>query len=528
MTDLFEKCATWKEVQLAKASGHYPYFRVITQNDGTEVVMGGKRLIMACSNDYLGLAQDRRVREAAAQAVMAWGASSCGSRLANGTFTLHDELEQRLAHFFGKEAAAVFTTGFTTNLGTISSLVQRHDLVFADRMVHGSIVEGIHAIYGEAKRFRHNSMEDLERQLASASPELGKLIVVDGVYSAEGDLANLPAMVELKKRYGARLMVDEAHGLGVLGPTGRGTGEHFGVADQVDLVMATFSKSLGSIGGVIAGRADVINWVKHKARAMIFQASMTPPAAAGALRALEIVEEEPERRERLWDISERVHRELRLLGFDTRPSVTPVIPIAVESQAQNFIFWRKLTDAGLFVSPFTKPAVERDSVRAVFMATHTDDQVDRALEIFRRCGREVGVIPYEKPHTRVEVRMARPGATGFVSSASDAMAVPGTSREGRLAVREVLLNRREPIRHRLSDAAEILTWRALNVGPDDLTRLTDLPERLWTHRRRIRARLMTKGMEWGMEWMSRRGTGRNGTARNEAAAGRRNGAEGER
>ncbi len=507
MTDLFEKCAAWKEVQMAKISGHYPYFRVIEQNDGTEVVIDGKRLIMACSNNYLGLAQDPRVREAAAQAALTWGASACGSRLANGTFTLHDELERRLARFFRKEAAAAFTTGFTTNLGTISSLVQRHDLVFADRMVHGSIVEGIHAIYGEAKRFRHNNMEDLERQLSAAPAETGKLIVVDGVYSAEGDLANLPGIVALKKRYGARLMVDEAHGLGVLGATGRGTGEHFGVHDDVDLVMATFSKSLGSIGGVIAGRADVINWVKHKARAMIFQASMTPPAAAAALKALDILQEEPQRRERLWDISERVHRELRLMGFDTRPSVTPVVPIAVASQAQNFIFWRKLTDAGIFVSPFTKPAVERDSVRAVFMSTHTDQQVDRALEIFERCGREVGLIPYQRPNTRVEVRMARPGATGFVSSADDgATAVPGVSREGRLAVREVLMNQGEPIRRRLSDAAEILTWRALNAGPDDLARLADLPEKLWTQRRRIRTRLMSMGMEW----MSRRGAARNG------------------
>jgi len=517
MSDLFEKCAVWKEVQLAKISGHYPYFRVIEQNDGTEVVIGGKRLIMACSNNYLGLAQDPRVREAAAQATLAWGASACGSRLANGTFTLHDELEQRLARFFRKEAAAVFTTGFTANLGTISALVQRHDVVFADRRVHGSIVEGIQAIYGEAKRFRHNDMEDLERLLAATPKEKGMLIVVDGVYSAEGDLANLPGIVELKKKHGARLMVDEAHGLGVLGATGQGTGEHFGVNDDVDLVMATFSKSLGSIGGVIAGRADVINWVKHKARAMIFQASMTPPAAAAALKALDILEQEPERRERLWDISERVHRELRLMGFDTRPSVTPVVPIAVETQAQNFIFWRKLTDAGLFVTPFTPPAVERDAVRAVFMATHKDEQIDRALEIFQRCGRDVGIIPYERPHTRVEVRMARPGATGFVSSAGEAAAPAGALRNGRLAVREVLMNRGEPIGRRLSDAAEILTWRALNTGPDDLARLAQLPERLWTRRGRIKIRLTAMGMEW----VSRRGARRNGAraAQNDSAEG---------
>jgi 8-amino-7-oxononanoate synthase len=294
-------------------------------------------------------------------------------------------------------------------------------------------------------------------------------------------------------------MSDEAHGLGVMGQHGRGTGEHLGVHDEVDLVMATFSKSLASIGGVIAGRADVINWIKHKARSLLFQASMTPPAVAAALRALDIIESEPERRERLWDISERVHRELRLLGFDTDPSVTPVIPIVVGDQALNFIFWRKLTDAGLFVSPVTKPAVERDLVRAVFMATHTDEQVERALEMFKRCGREVGIIPYEKPHTRVEVKVARPGATGFISSKREG-AVSTPPMPGGLQIGAVLLNRSESIGRRLSDAAEILTWRALNLGPEDVRRLSRLPEKLWTQRHRVQNRLMSMGMEW----MSRR------------------------
>src|SRR5512138_3556121 len=430
MVDLFEKCATWKEVQLVKIAGHYPYYRVIEQNDGTEVVIDGKRLIMACSNNYLGLAQDPRVREASAEAARRWGASTCGSRLLNGTLALHDELDQRLARFLGKEAAVTFSTGFGTNLGTISSLVLRHDLIFADKMVHASLVEGIHASYGEAKRFRHNNMEDLERQLSSAPTDSGGLIVVDGVYSMEGDLANLPRIVELKKKYGARLMVDEAHGFGVMGENGRGTGEHFGLEPDVDLVMATFSKSLASIGGVIAGPPDAINWIRHKARALLFSASMTPPAAAAALKALDIIEQEPERRARLWDISERAHRELRLMGFDTHPSVTPVVPIVVGEQLTNFRFWRKLTDAGMFVSPVTKPAVEKDLVRAVFMATHTDEQIDRALDIFQRCGREVGIIPYQRPHTRVEVKMARPGITGFISAESQVAAQAGGTARG--------------------------------------------------------------------------------------------------
>jgi len=291
-------------------------------------------------------------------------------------------------------------------------------------------------------------------------------------------------------------MVDEAHGMGVLGAGGRGTGEHLGVHDEVDLVMTTFSKSLASIGGVIAGRADVINWIRHKARALIFSASITPPAAAAALKALEIIEQEPERRERLWDISERVHRELRLLGFDTRPSVTPVCPIIVGDQSLNFIFWRKLTDAGIFVSPVTKPAVERDLVRAVFMATHTDEQVDRALEMFQRCGREVGIIPYEKPHTRVEVKMARPGATGFISSADEGGVGPVREREGRLEVAALLLNPAERFPQRLSDAAELITWRALNASSEDVRKLAHIPERLWTQRHRIRNKLVSLGMNW--------------------------------
>jgi 8-amino-7-oxononanoate synthase len=501
MADIFEKCAAWKEVQMIKLAGYYPYFRVIEQHDGTEVVIGGKRLIMACSNNYLGLAQDRRVREASAEAALRWGSSTCGSRLANGTLSLHDELDHKLAGFLKKEAATVFSTGFTTNLGTISALVGRRDVVFADKMAHGSIVEGLQACAGETKRFRHNDMADLERQLAAAPAEAGKLIVVDGVYSAEGDLADLPRIVELKKKYGARLMVDEAHGLGVMGQDGRGASEHFGVLDDVDLVMATFSKSLASIGGVIAGRADVVNWIKHKARSMIFQASMTPANAAAALTALDIIQAEPERRTRLWDISERVHRELRGMGFDTRPSVTPVVPIIVNDQLLNFQFWRKLTDEGIFVSPFTKPAVEKDAVRAVFMATHSDAQVSRALEMFQKCGRELGIIPYEKPRVRVEVKLARPGITGFISS--DEGHAPGAGRvhgavhpDRGLELGEVLMNSEEPLARRLDDAAEILTWRALNAGPEDVKALAALPRKLWSQRQRLQTRLISLGMQW--------------------------------
>ena len=337
-------------------------------------MIDGKRLIMACSNNYLGLAQDPRVREAAAEAARRWGASTCGSRLLNGTLTLHDELDHRLAKFLGKEAAVSFSTGLRDQPG--DHLVARAPARHRSSPTGWSTPRSSRASTPATAR-PSGSATTTWRTWSGSSPaapdDAGKLIVVDGVYSMEGDLANLPRIVELKKKYGARLMVDEAHGFGVMGEHGRGTGEHFGLHDDVDLVMATFSKSLASIGGVIAGPADAINWIRHKARALVFSASMTPPAAAAALKALDIIEQEPERRARLWDISERVHRELRLMGFDTQPSVTPVVPIVVGEQLTNFRFWRKLTDAGMFVSPVTKPAVEKDLVRAVFMATHTDD-----------------------------------------------------------------------------------------------------------------------------------------------------------
>jgi hypothetical protein len=311
----------------------------------------------------------------------------------------------------------------------------------------------------------------------------------------EGDLANLPRIVELKRKYGARLMVDEAHGFGVMGPGGKGTGEHFGVHDDVDLIMTTFSKSLASIGGVIAGPADVLNWIKHKARALVFSASMTPPAAAAALKALEIIEQEPERRERLWDISERVHRELRGLGFDTSPSVSPVVPVVIGDQALTFKFWRKLTDLGLFASPVVKPAVEHELVRTVFMATHTDEQIDRALEMFQQAGRDLGIIPYERPHTRVEVKMARPGVTGFYSSHEGAHTAASQQEVGgRLEIADVLLDPEEPWSRRLSNAAEMITWKAVNAGPEDLEQLRQLPFKLWEKRRQIPTLLLSAGM----------------------------------
>ncbi len=496
--DVFAKCEAWKEVQMAQRLGYYPYFRQIQDShEGTEVIIGGKSIVMVSSNNYLGLAFDPRVREAAAEAARKWGASTSGSRLLNGTLAIHVELEEKLAEFLGREAALCFSTGFQTNLGTLSALLTRHDVVFSDRQNHASILDGIQASYGEHKKYRHSNMEDLERQLKATPETEGKLIVTDGVFSMEGDLANLPRMVELKKQYGARLMVDDAHGFGVMGPNGRGAGEHFGVHEEIDLQMATFSKSLASLGGVIAGPQEVINWIKHKARAMVYSASMTPAAVAAALKALEIIKAEPERRDRLWRHAEKMHREYRAMGFDTSPSVTPVIPLIIGDQMKCLNFWKRLTEGGVFASPVIKPAVEKELIRTSYMAIHTDEQLDRVLEVVQKCGREEGVIPYEKPHTRFVVRIAKPGNIGFTSSAPDATTRVIRSGNGQFdsTLRSVILDREKPMLERLSDAAELLTYRAANMQPEDLAKLAEMPKRLWVQRGQLKTAIMSKGVD---------------------------------
>jgi 8-amino-7-oxononanoate synthase len=496
--DLFAKCSEWKEVQVAQRLGYYPYFREIQDiHDGTEVVIGGKPVIMVSSNNYLGLALDPRVREAAAAASMKWGASTSGSRLLNGTLAIHVELEEKLADFLGREAALCFSTGFQTNLGTLSALLTRHDVVFSDRQNHASILDGIQASHGEHKKYRHGNMDDLERQLGATPEEQGRLIVTDGVFSMEGDLANIPRLVELKEKYHARLMVDDAHGFGVMGPTGRGTAEHFGVHDKVDLQMATFSKSLASLGGVITGPREVINWIKHKSRAMLYSASMTPAAVAAALKALEIIKAEPERRERLWRHAEKMHREYRGMGFDTSPSVTPVIPLIIGDQMKCLNFWKRLTEEGVFASPVIKPAVQKELIRTSYMSIHTDAQLDRVLEVVQRCGREEGVIPYEKPHSRFVVRIAKPGNVGFVSSETDATTRVIHSGDGQFdtTLRNTLLDREKPVLERLSDTAELLAYRAANLQPEDVAKLADVPKRWWAQRGALRTAVMSRGVE---------------------------------
>lgn len=391
--DIFAKCSQFTAAKEAIAQGYYPYFIPLTENEGTEAVFRGHRLIMCGSNNYLGLTTHPKVRQAALDAIHRYGTSCTGSRFLNGTLEMHEQLEHELAEWVGKEAALVFSTGMQTNLGTISALVGRDDYVILDKQDHASIVDGAYLAWGETKRFRHNDMADLERVLQNLPDDKGKLVVVDGLYSMEGDIAPLPEMIPICKKYGARLMVDDAHAMGVLGG-GRGTAAHFGLTDGVDLIMSTFSKSFASLGGFIAGDEPVIHYIKHHARALIFSASIPPANAAAALAALQVMREEPERVVRLNQIAERMRREYRRLGFNIGASETPVIPIIIGDDTRTLLTWKALFDAGVFVNPVLAPATPegRQLLRTSYMATHTDEQMDRVLETFEKVGKQMGLI----------------------------------------------------------------------------------------------------------------------------------------
>ncbi|MGB2980563.1 MAG: pyridoxal phosphate-dependent aminotransferase family protein [Candidatus Zixiibacteriota bacterium] len=392
--DLFKKCEDFTEADEVKKLGVYPYFRAISSGQDTEVIIEGKKMIMIGSNNYLGLTSHPKVNEAAMQAVQKFGSGCTGSRFLNGTLDIHEELEERLAKFMKMEAALVFSTGFQTNLGTIATLVNRKDYVVIDRSDHASIVDACRLSYGTVVKFKHNDMSDLGRVLSNCENNAGKLIAVDGVFSMEGDIANLPEIVKLAKKHSARVMVDDAHSIGVLGKNGRGTAEHFGVEDEVDMVMGTFSKSFASLGGFIAGTERVINYIQHFSRPLIFSASPPPAAVAACLAALDIIENEPERRERLWEITRRMHKEYKALGFDIGPTETPIIPIYIGDDMKTFQFWKMLSDEGIFANPIISPAVAPGSqlLRTSYTATHTDQQLDRVLEVFEKVGKKMGVI----------------------------------------------------------------------------------------------------------------------------------------
>jgi 8-amino-7-oxononanoate synthase len=391
--DLFEKTESFVIARMAQATGMYPYFIPIENSEGTEAVFDGRRVLMLGSNNYLGLTMDPRVREAAVKATETFGTSCTGSRFANGTLEVHLELERRLANYVGKETALIFSTGYQVNVGVISSLVGRSDWIVTDKDDHASIIDGAMMSLGEMRRFTHNDVEHLDKVLGGLDPEDGVLVVVDGLFSVGGDLAPLPEMVEVCKKHGARLMVDDAHGMGVMA-RGRGTSAHFGVTDDVDLIMGTFSKSFASLGGFIAGDDDVIHYIQHHARSLIFSAAMPASNVAAALAALDIMENEPELVDKLWAISERMRTGLNELGFDTGNSVSPIIPVIVGEMEPALYFWKALFDAGVYTNLFIPPGVPegRCLLRTSYMASHTEDQIDRALEIFAKVGKEKGLI----------------------------------------------------------------------------------------------------------------------------------------
>jgi len=391
--DVLQKCADYTFADEVRSASLYPYFRRISSPQDPVVTIDGEKIIMLGSNNYLGLTSHPEVKEASAKAVLKYGTGCAGSRFLNGTLDIHVELDERLAAFMKTEAALTFSTGYQVNLGVLSCLLGRHDFAILDKLDHASILDGVRLGFGRALKYRHNDMADLESKLQRAGKK-GKLIVVDGVFSMEGDVARLPEIVELKNRYGARLLVDDAHGLGVFGENGRGTAEHFGLEHEVDLVMGTFSKSLATVGGFIAGQAHVVDYIRHHARSQIFSAAAPPGSVAAVLKALEILEREPDRRKQLWESTHFMKRELQGLGFDTGDSESPVIPIVVGDDLGAFTMARRLGEEGVFVNPIIAPAVPAGQamIRTSYMATHEREHLEQALTAIAKVGRELGII----------------------------------------------------------------------------------------------------------------------------------------
>ncbi len=391
--DIFNKCFSFQQAKEIIKAGYYPYFIPMTESDGNVAYHKGHELIMCGSNNYLGLTTHPAVKQAAVDAVNRFGTSCTGSRFLNGTLELHEVLEGELADWVGKAAALVFSTGMQVNLGTISAVVGRGDIVILDKDDHASIVDGARLGWGKVERFLHSDMEDLDLVLKGIPDNSGKLVIVDGIFSMEGDIAPLPQIVKVCQKYGARLMVDDAHSLGVLGG-GRGTAAHFGVTDEVDLIMGTFSKSFASLGGFIAGDEDIVHYIKHHARSFIFSASISPPNAAAALAALRVMRQEPERVERVNVIAARMRREFTELGFKVGNSSSPIVPILIGDTQRTFIFWKSLFEHGIYVNASIPPAVPdgKELIRTSFMATHTDEQLDKVIDICKTVGKKVGLI----------------------------------------------------------------------------------------------------------------------------------------
>jgi 8-amino-7-oxononanoate synthase len=392
-TDIFAKCLKFNKAKMLISQGLYPYFRTIESAQDPVITMNGRRMIMVGSNNYLGLTNHPKVKEAAIEAIRKYGTGCAGSRFLNGTLDIHVQLEEKLARFIRKDAALIFSTGFQVNLGVISALAGKDDLVIIDKMDHASIIDGCRLSFGDIRKYKHNDMSDLERVLRE-NEDRDKLVVVDGVFSMEGDIAPMPDIVSLSKKYGARLMVDDAHGIGVLGKNGRGTAEHFGLEHEVDLIMGTYSKSLASIGGFISGSADVIHFIKHYARSLIFSASPPPASVASVSAAIDIIENEPERREQLWKNTTKMLNGFISLGFHTGHSQTPIIPVIVGDDEKAFMIAMMLQEEGVFANVAVTPAVPAGMalIRTSYMATHTDEHLDIVLRAFEKVGKKTGLI----------------------------------------------------------------------------------------------------------------------------------------
>ncbi|MBF0541053.1 MAG: pyridoxal phosphate-dependent aminotransferase family protein [Nitrospirae bacterium] len=391
--DCFDKCVKFTRAKELQSSGLYPYFRVIESAQDPVVIINGKKMIMAGSNNYLGLTNHPKVKESAIEAIKKYGTGCAGSRFLNGTLDIHTELEVKLARFMGKDAALVFSTGYQVNLGVISALVGKNDIAVIDKLNHASIFDGCKLSYGVIRKYRHNNMADYDRLLTDIGDK-PVLTIVDGVFSMEGDIVDLPGVVKISKKHGARLMVDDAHGIGVLGAHGRGTAEHFGLENDVDLIMGTYSKSLASIGGFVAGDKDIIHFIKHSARSLIFSASPPPASIAAVSTAVDIIEAEPERREALWRNTHKMLKGFTDLGFVIGATQTPIIPVIVKEDELAFRMAVMLQEAGVFVNVAVSPAVPTGKalVRTSYMATHTDEHLDIILDAFKKIGKKLGVI----------------------------------------------------------------------------------------------------------------------------------------
>ena len=404
---LFEKCHRFfdpsGDYAKIKRADLYPYFRPIEESEGTQAVMDGEEVIMAGSNNYLGLTEDPRVKEAAKEAVDTYGTGCTGSRFLNGTLDMHLELENRLANFMGKEKAVLFSTGYMTNEGVLQSVAGRNDIIFSDKDNHACIVQGTKTSLADTRRYRHNDMEHLRGMLERADeehPDAGKLIATDGVFSMSGKIARVPDLLDLAEEFDAALMLDDAHAIGVIGDGGRGSASTFGLKDEVDLITGTFSKSFASIGGFCVGDRNVIEYIRHEASTHIFSASMPPSTVATVLKCLDILESEPERLDRLEEVSDYMRSGFRDLGFDVWDSETPIIPVVVGDMEQCFRFWRDLLAEGVFVNAVVPPAVPKGQslMRTSYMATHTDEELDQILDAFHKVGKKHGIIETNGHH----------------------------------------------------------------------------------------------------------------------------------